>query len=274
MTTSTYLLADQASELERLQLQSRVWEPAGRRLLAEIGDGRGRRVVDVGCGVLGWLRLLSEWVGPDGEVVGTDVDPAMLAAAGRFVTAESLGNVTLVADDLFATQLEPASFDLVHARFELTPLGRCEEQVAIYDRLARPGGTVVLEDPDWGTWHFNPPAPACEELIAVIRRAFGQWGDPDAGRRHLELLRGEGVDGHVRAEVLALSPGHPYLRLPLQMATALTPKLQAFTGAEELGRLMTEAEAELVQPHRWGTTFTLLQTWGQRPAREASHRTE
>ena len=28
-----YLLAGQPSELERLQLQSRVWEPSGRRLL-------------------------------------------------------------------------------------------------------------------------------------------------------------------------------------------------------------------------------------------------
>lgn len=37
-----YLLAGQASELERLQLQSRVWEPSGRRLLEEIGDGRAR----------------------------------------------------------------------------------------------------------------------------------------------------------------------------------------------------------------------------------------
>ena len=35
MSSSTYLLAGQASELERLQLQSRVWQPSGRRLLAE-----------------------------------------------------------------------------------------------------------------------------------------------------------------------------------------------------------------------------------------------
>ena len=30
---SDYLLAGQTSELERLQLQSRIWEPSGRRLL-------------------------------------------------------------------------------------------------------------------------------------------------------------------------------------------------------------------------------------------------
>jgi hypothetical protein len=64
MSSQAYLLADQPSELERLQLQSRVWEPSGRRLLHEIGEGRGARVVDIGCGAIGWLRLLSEWVGP------------------------------------------------------------------------------------------------------------------------------------------------------------------------------------------------------------------
>jgi hypothetical protein len=52
------------SELERLQLQSRVWEPSGRRLLEELGDGRSARALDMGCGALGWLRILSEWVGP------------------------------------------------------------------------------------------------------------------------------------------------------------------------------------------------------------------
>jgi 2-polyprenyl-3-methyl-5-hydroxy-6-metoxy-1,4-benzoquinol methylase len=83
-----YLLAGQVSELERLQLQSRVWEPSGRRLLEEIGDGGGARALDVGCGVLGWLRVLSDWVGPDGDVTGTDVDEAMLAAADRFATEE------------------------------------------------------------------------------------------------------------------------------------------------------------------------------------------
>jgi hypothetical protein len=54
-----YLLAGRVSELERLQLQSRVREPGGRRLLQEIGGGRGTRALDVGCGVLGWLWVLS-----------------------------------------------------------------------------------------------------------------------------------------------------------------------------------------------------------------------
>jgi ubiquinone/menaquinone biosynthesis C-methylase UbiE len=115
MSTDSYLLASKAGELERLQRGSRMLEPAGRRLLAGIGDGQGARVLDVGCGALGWLRLLSEWVGEDGQVVETDIQQEILAAAHQFVTTEGLGNVTLVHDDLFASQLEPASFDLIHA---------------------------------------------------------------------------------------------------------------------------------------------------------------
>lgn len=264
MNSSTYLLAGQASELERLQLQSRVWESSGRRLLAEIGEGRGGRAADIGCGVMGWLRLLSDWVGPDGEVVGTDIDDAMLDAAHRLVADEGLGNVLLKNDDLFATKLEPASFDLVHARFELTPLGRGHDQMDTFLRLLRPGGTVVLEDPDWESWHFNPPAEACQRLIDLSRDAFARWGDADAGRTHLNLLRKFGIEGKVRAEVLALPPGDPYLLLPLQLSDGLEPRLLSFVNAEELRQLRQRAEKELQEPGRWGTTFTLVQSWGQR----------
>jgi ubiquinone/menaquinone biosynthesis C-methylase UbiE len=263
MTSSEYLLAGQASELDRLKLQSRVWEPAGRRLLEEIGDGHGARAVDIGCGVMGWLRLLSEWVGPDGEVVGTDFDDAMLAEAKQFVTDEGLGNVVLLKDDLFASDLEPASFDLVHARYEITPLGRAAEQMTTYLGLVRPGGTVVVEDPDVASWHFNPPASALEKLISLIVEAFERTGgDWDAGRKHLDLFRSFGIEANVRAEMFARPPGHPYLRLPLQFATALEARLLQLVAAGELERLRKDAEIELQEPGLWGTTFTLIQSWG------------
>ena len=51
----SYLLAGQLSEIERLRLQSRVWEPVGERLLTSLGAGSGQRVLEVGCGVMGWL---------------------------------------------------------------------------------------------------------------------------------------------------------------------------------------------------------------------------
>ena len=184
--TAEYLMAGQASELERLQLQSRVWEPSGRAHLAQLPSGAGLRVVDVGCGALGWLRILSEWVGPSGSVVGTDINREMLAAARSFVDSEALTNVELVEDDLFASALPAGSFDLVHARFQLAPIGRAPEQLASYRRLIRPAGWLVLEEPDAASWRFNPPAQASERLIGLVIDAF-RAGEKDAAEFWIEM---------------------------------------------------------------------------------------
>jgi SAM-dependent methyltransferase len=188
---TNYVMWGQLSELERLEQGARTWEPAGQNLLDELGNGIGRRVVDVGCGSLGWLRLLSHWVGPSGTCVGTDFDERMLQAATNFLTKEELTNVELVKDDLFMSALPGQSFDLVHARFQLAPLGRFAEQLAAYVRLVRPGGMLVLEDPDSSSWRFQPTAPATENLIELIRQAFSVSGlrTPRSGGSHRVDIR-------------------------------------------------------------------------------------
>src|SRR5829696_5368609 len=98
MSQENYMLANQPSELERLRLQSLVWEPTGRQLLSKLDGGSGGRALDVGCGALGWLRILDEWVGRSGQVVGTDIDERLLNAARSFLEAEGISNVELVVD--------------------------------------------------------------------------------------------------------------------------------------------------------------------------------
>ena len=258
-----YLLADQPSELERLRLQSLVWEPTGRQLLAKLDDGSGGRALDVGCGALGWLRILSEWVGGSGQVVGLDIDENLVNAARSFLDTEGISNVEVVVDDLFESKLEPQSFDLVHARYQIAPLGRGREQVAAYRRLVRPGGSLVLEEWDLGSWHFNPPAPAAERLIGLISEIFAVLGG-EAGRGLPELLREIGIEEpELDAHVIALKPGHPYLRVPLQFGVALESRLLERLSEDELASLRREAERELAEPGRWGTTFTLIQSWGR-----------
>jgi SAM-dependent methyltransferase len=257
-----YLFAGRLSELERLQLQAPVWNPFGEQLLRELEvDLGGARVLDVGCGALGWLPVLGDAVGPGGSVVGTDVDERLLGAARE----SAGGNVELVVDDLFASTLEPG-FDLVHARFQLAPIGRVDEQLAVYRGLVRAGGLIVLEDPDPASWHFNPPAPAAERLIELILGAFAAaGGDFAVGRRLADLVEAHlGVAPRLAARVVALPPGHPYLRLPLQFTASLRPKLVELVGESDLDGLVAEAERELADERRWGTTFTLIQAAARR----------
>jgi SAM-dependent methyltransferase len=211
---------------------------------------------------MGWLRVLSEWVGPGGSVVGADIDDGMLAAARALVEAERLPNVTCLKDDLFASELPTRSFDLVHARFEIAPLGRAEEQLEIYRRLVRPGGWIVIEDPDTASWRVNPDGPAVERLIQLIVEAFVlAGGNLNAGREHPALLRRLGVEPSIAAHVVGLPPGHPYLRLPLQFGVSLRPRLERLIGADGLAELLRQAEDELNRPGTWGTTFTLIQVF-------------
>jgi hypothetical protein len=109
-------------------------------------------------------------------------------------------------------------------------------------------GTVVLEDPDVASWHFNSPAPVLKKLITLIVEAFRRTGgDWDAGRHHLDLFDSFGIEANVRAEVFALPPGHPYLRLPLQFATALEARLLSLVGAASWSGCATIDTIELYE---------------------------
>jgi SAM-dependent methyltransferase len=234
---SGYLL-DNRKELARLRLQAEVWEPAGRDLLQRLGPAEGRAALDVGCGALGWLRILSQagW-----KTTGTDIDAGLLEASAALNL-----EVDLVRDDIFASRLQPHSFDLVHARFQLAPLGRFDEQLRAYREWLKPGGVLVLEEPDSASWQLLPEAPAVDDLIERIRVTFrDRGGDFDIGRRLPALLEGCEIDAHV----VALAPTHPYLRLPLQFAASL-------------GLDSTEpAAAEIDSGTHFGLTFTLVQAW-------------
>jgi hypothetical protein len=198
--------------------------------------------------------------------VGTDISDDLLDAARGFVSTESLTNVELVHDDLFATALQRDSFDLVHARFQLAPLGRFQEQISALIGLVAPGGTVVLEDPDTASWTFSPDAPHTNRLIKLILTAFkSAGGDFDAGHMAFDLLEASGLRPSLRADIVALEPGHPYLWLPLQFAASLRSRLLREISEADLETLLAAAEDELVDPRRRGLTFTLVQTWAVRP---------
>ena len=70
----------------------------------------------------------------------------------------------------------------------------------------------------------------------------------------------------MHAVVLALEPGHPYLRLPLQFATALRPRLDKLSDPARLDALLQACEAEAARAGAWGLTFTLVQAWAQQRA--------
>ena len=264
---SAYASFDPGEEQRRLRVQSEVLEPLSDRALAQLGDLRGARALDVACGAMGLLGALSRRVGPAGAVVGTDINGAMLEQARAYVAEAQFGNVTVAKDDAYASALPAASFDVVHARFLLAPVGRDEQLLPQLERLARPGGWVVLEEPVGGSWRVGPQGEAHDALVALIVRAFERhMGGFHAGARLFDHARSRGWrDVGYDAQVLAMPPGHRLLRLPVMMATSLRPVILRDTAEPELDARIAAAEELYARPSTHGTSFTLVQVWGRPP---------
>src|SRR5215470_5961906 len=116
----TYALGRTPGEHERLRAQARVWEPATDRLLDQVGLAAGASCLDAGSGPGETMRLMAQRVGPEGRVLGVDVDASLGAAAVDSLHAAGHRQCRFAAHDLTAGGPVPgAPFDLVYARLLL-----------------------------------------------------------------------------------------------------------------------------------------------------------
>ena len=105
--------------------------------------------------------------------------------------------------------------------------------------------------------------------MPILESGLGLRGDINIGRRIPQLLRAAGVlDLQLRAAVLALPAGHPYLQMPLVGLAALRPHIVAagISTDEELDALAAGVRAAAADPERFQVSFTLVQAWGRVPA--------
>lgn len=267
--SACYLLQGGAAELERLRLQARVWEPEAEAWLDQVGIRPGWRCLDLGCGGMGILKPLSTRVGPSGSVVGIDRDEQQLTAARAYVADAKLQNVEIIAADAYDTGLPSGSFDFVHTRFLFAPAGRDDALLAEMHRLTKPGGYIGIQEPDSSSWRCYPPDDQWDRLKTAILQAFrAGGGDFDAGERTFSMLKQLGYEGvAVRAAVLALCNGHPYMRLPIQFATSLRERIigDRFMDERDLDAAIAECERIAGDPDAVMISFVVVQVSGRNP---------
>jgi SAM-dependent methyltransferase len=117
--------------------------PQTEAMLDLAGVAAGMRVLDLGAGLADQSIAAALRVGPDGAVLATDRDPAMLEGAREALAAADLSNVQTRLMDAQVIDVEPGSFDAVIARAVLMLVPEPARMVAGAYAALKPGGRLA-----------------------------------------------------------------------------------------------------------------------------------
>jgi ubiquinone/menaquinone biosynthesis C-methylase UbiE len=178
-----YVIQGGREGYDRLQVLARSRWPDTRDLFERVGVSPGMHCVDLGCGGGEVTFELARLVGPEGHVVGVDMDGVKLDLARRDAAARGLSNLELRAANVNEWD-EPATYDLVYCRFLLEHLSRPAELLRRMWAAVRPGGTIAVEATDFDGEFGEPPNEAFASAQRLYRALVDRrGGDPVAGRR-------------------------------------------------------------------------------------------
>jgi SAM-dependent methyltransferase len=188
---------DHAWAMERVRLAGleAALDPGTREYLTRLGAGPGKRCLEVGAGGGSVAFWLAGQVAPGGAVVATDLDTTFLKskAAGH-------PGLEVLRHDITAEEL-PTGFDLVHARWLVEWLP--DKRLALRRMVSalRPGGVLLIEEPDFVTIYGASEPPALRRVV-VAAMAYLESTCPvevEYGRRVMADLDAVGLID-VRAE--------------------------------------------------------------------------
>jgi ubiquinone/menaquinone biosynthesis C-methylase UbiE len=178
MDDTDYAFGRSRAEYDRLIEQGELFRPLTERMLLAAGITRGMRVLDVGCGVGDVSFLAAMLVGPEGSVVGVDLDAEALKLAEERCAAQGITNVEFRHSDARSVDVEQL-FDAAVGRFVLMFIS---DPTAALRRIAehiRPGGIVAFHEVDA---RLTVAAETTYPVLARFQRLIAQTFERSGAR--------------------------------------------------------------------------------------------
>ncbi len=254
---------DHTWEMERVRLAGleEALDPGTREHLARLGARPGARCLEIGAGRGSVAFWLAERVAPGGVVVATDLET-------DFLESEAPGYPTLevVRHDIAAEDL-PTGFDLVHARYLVEWLPDKRGALRRMASALRPGGALLIEEPDFVTLYGSGDSPAVRHVFLVAMRHLESICSIDCryGGHALGDLAAVGLrDVQAEGRCPIVRGGTPLARdfLRLTIVKLREPVLETGeVSAEELERAL----ADLQDPELTIVAPMTVAAWGRRP---------
>lgn len=172
-----YTMGRSEGETERLISQSLLYEGVTLRFFREAGIAPGMKVLDVGSGAGDVSLALAGIVGPEGRVIGVDMNPEILETARARAEAAGHEHVEFVAGD--ARTLDIGNdFDAVAGRLVLMYMADPTEAVKGFAQRLRPGGIVAFQEADFTQYRAfeDPETPLLNKLVNWAIEVFERSG--------------------------------------------------------------------------------------------------
>ncbi|WUH99663.1 methyltransferase domain-containing protein [Spirillospora sp. NBC_00431] len=126
-----------------------------QHVMDSLGLEPGQTVLDIGCGPGTDLVSMAAAVSPNGRVIGVDRDPAMVDEARARLAGQLLGEVR--SGDAHALPLDEGSVDRARTDRVLQHVADPSRVLAEFRRVSRPGGRIVMAEPDWDGLLIDSP---------------------------------------------------------------------------------------------------------------------
>lgn len=237
----------------------RAWK---RRSFAILGAQPGHRLLDVGCGLGGDARSFAEMVGPGGRVVGVDNSETLIIEARARAAGSGLPLEYWVGD-IYRLAFPDGSFDGCRADRVFQHLDRPHDALHELIRVTRPGGSIVVGDPDWETLVIDAPYPAVTRTILnfVCDSHRNAW----MGRQLYALFATAGLaDIEVAADTL-LFTDYALADLTVALGTRVRQALDAEIITEHEAAEWMDALAASAQAGRFFASMTCFTLSGRTP---------
>lgn len=145
---------DQIAYLDRLAATDIV--RAYRQMMLQALDAQpGHSALDLGCGPGANLAALAQVVGPTGTVTGFDISAEMVERAQRRVAG--LPGVEVRLGDVQSLPLPDGGVDRARIDRTLQHVEEPARALAEIHRVLRPGGRLVMGEPDWDSLAIDFP---------------------------------------------------------------------------------------------------------------------
>ncbi len=170
---ATYTLGRTSHETTRLIEQSRIYGESTTRLCKRAGIVSGMRVLEIGSGAGDVALTLAELVGPNGQVVGVDLNAAILDTARQRAADAGMHNVEFIVGDA-RTLSYPDKFDAIVGRFVLMYMADPREAFSKLVTHLKPGGIAAFQEPEYTLYPalLHPDTPLMNQLIQWILDVF------------------------------------------------------------------------------------------------------